>query len=267
VSEEELVECFKVAGMIKTDPSDGSVKVKLYRDESGRLKGDALLTFMKAESVPLAVTLRDGFTFRDLQPISVQAAKFEIRGELKEKRVSKDEAALRKKQKKLEMRRLAEWDGGLLPSGVAASSVVILKGLFSEAEAAEADADFYANLKQDVQVECGKAGPVEKVTIFEGSEFGAAAVRFKGKEDAQRCVAMMNARSFGSGRLECELYDGVSDFRARALREAGKAAPGASSASAAEESVEEQEAKLESFAQWLEADSTDEDADSDAGGD
>ena len=31
-----------------------------------------------------------------------------------------------------------------------------------------------------------------------------------------------------------------------------------------QESVEEQESKLESFAQWLEADSTDEDPDSDA---
>jgi hypothetical protein len=37
-------------------------------------------------------------------------------------------------------------------------------------------------LREDVRVECGKAGAIEKVTIFEGSEQGAAAVRFKSAE-------------------------------------------------------------------------------------
>ena len=49
--------------------------------------------------------------------------------------------------------------------------------------------DFYANLKQDVSVECRKAGEVDKVTLFEGSELGVAAVKFKLADDAQRCAA------------------------------------------------------------------------------
>eukprot|EP00965_Chrysotila_dentata_P006448 210398-Pleurochrysis_carterae.AAC.1 len=43
-------------------------------------------------------------------------------------------------------------------SGVRASTVVILKGLFTAEEATEADADFYANLKQDVQASAPVGG-------------------------------------------------------------------------------------------------------------
>lgn len=96
-----------------------------------------------------------------------------------------------------------------------------------------------------------------QVSIFEGSERGAAAVKFKHPDDAQRCVAMMRERSFGSEALQCELYDGASDYRPRAVREAAAVAPGGR---VGEESLEEQEAQLESFAQWLEADSTDDEA-------
>lgn len=101
-----------------------------------------------------------------------------------------------------------------------------------------------------------------QVSIFEGSERGAAAVKFKHPDDAQRCVVMMRERSFGSEALRCELYDGVSDYRPRAVREAAAVAPGGR---VGEETAEEQEAKLESFAQWLEADSTDDEADVEGG--
>uniref|UniRef100_A0A7S0LJC3 RRM domain-containing protein n=1 Tax=Coccolithus braarudii TaxID=221442 RepID=A0A7S0LJC3_9EUKA len=259
--EEDIAEIFKVAGLIKVDLADKSLKIKMYKDESGAFKGDALLSFLKPESVQLAVTLRDGYEMSPGHSLSVQPAKFEIRGELVEKAAKGKEALLqRKRQKMLETRRLAEWDDALLPRGVKASTVVVLQGLFTEEEAAEANADFYANLSQDVQVECAKAGEIDKVTVFEGSEYGAVAVRFKQQDDAQRCVSMMAERSFGSSRLVVELYDGVSDYRAKAVREGSATASGGPTA----ESLEEQEEKLESFAQWLEADSTDDEVDPDA---
>lgn len=42
----------------------GEPKIKLYKDESGTLKGDALITFFKEESVPLAINLLDDAEFR-----------------------------------------------------------------------------------------------------------------------------------------------------------------------------------------------------------
>ena len=104
-------------------------------------------------------------------------------------------------------------------------------------------------------MESKKAGEIEKVTIFEGSERGVAAVRFKQADDAEKCVAMMNERQFGASQVTAELYDGVSDYRVKPklVEEQG----GAAGAGAAE-SLEEQEKKLDDFADWLEADSTDE---------
>ena len=59
--------------------------------------------------------------------------------------------------------------------------------------------------------------------------------------------------------MSAELYDGVSDYRAQPAAAAGEGAPAVGGGAAAR-SVEEQEEKLDSFADWLEeqASSTDE---------
>ena len=151
---------------------------------------------------------------------------------------------------------MSQWEDSLLTSADGKRQcTVVMFGLFSAEQAAEADAHFYANLKQDVEVESKKAGEVEKVTVFEGSERGVAAVRFKQADDAEKCVAMMNERQFGASQVTAELFDGVSDYRVKpklADEAAGASAGGAT------ESIEEQEKKLDDFADWLEADSTDE---------
>ena len=265
-NEEELAECFKVAGLLKTDPASGLPRVRLYRGPGGFVKGDALISFLKAESVALACTLRDGFEFRNGRRINVQPAKFEKRegdeGAARKQggKLSKDEAQARKKQRLLEQRALNQWDAGLAVGK--RSTTVILTGLFDGEAALAADDAFYANLRQDVEVECAKAGGVEKVTVFEGSEKGAAAVRFKEADDAERCVAMMDERQFGDAMLHCELYDGVTDYRAAAKQQADAAANGGGPivgvGSAEGESMEDQEKKLDEFGDWLEAGSTDE---------
>ena len=293
VTVDEVVECFKVAGVLKTDPGSGEARVKLYTDSaSGGLKGDALVSFLKPESVALAVTLRDGFELRPGCVLKVQPAKFEKRdGEAAGsnggagggasggggRRMGKEEQAARKKQRLLERKALSEWEAGLSGTGKRNATVVIT-GLFDAvaiaAAAAEDDggAAFYENLKQDVEVECRKAGVVDKVTVFQGSERGAAAIKFKIADDAERCAAMLDERTFGQAVIRCEVYDGVTDYRAASLREAsaaggsasaGPAGGGSSSGggAAGNEAAgeEDEEAKLDAFGDWLEADSTDED--------
>ena len=115
------------------------------------------------------------------------------------------------------------------------------------------------DLRQDVEVECKKAGAVDKVFVFEASERGAVIAKFKAPEDAQRCVAMMNERKFGGAQISCVFYDGVTDYRALSVREAA-AAPSSNS-------VEEQEKDLNDYADWLEAESTDEELAADEGDD
>ena len=274
VSVEEIAQCFKVAGVLKTDPDTGAPKVRLYQAADGALKGDALLSFLKAESVQLAVTLRDGFEFRPGSRLSVQPARFEKREQPDGGGGGggKEAARARKRQRLREQHALADWDPGLV-SGRRTSSV-ILRGLFDASIAAEAEAEadggaaFYANLREDVRAECAKAGAIEKVAVFEGTAEGVCAVKFKRADDAERCVAMMDARSFGSqGAIRCEMYDGVTDYRAAHKRPGGAAGaagggetsrePSRPTGTHAAAAAAQEDGALDAYAAELEAESTD----------
>ena len=58
VSLAEIQEYFAKCGVIAEDAS-GKKRVKMYCDENGNFKGDALVTYFKPESVPLALQLLD----------------------------------------------------------------------------------------------------------------------------------------------------------------------------------------------------------------
>ena len=98
-------------------------------------------------------------------------------------------------------------------------------------------------------------GDLDKVFVFEASEKGAVIAKFKSPEDAQRCVSMMNERKFGGTQISCVFYDGVTDYRALDVREAA--------AHPTSQSTEEQEKNLNDYADWLEAESTDEELEGD----
>ena len=65
--------------------------MKLYKDSDNQIKGDGLCSFIKHESVNLALTILDGSELKG-NTISVGRAKFELKGEydpkLKPKKLS-----------------------------------------------------------------------------------------------------------------------------------------------------------------------------------
>jgi HIV Tat-specific factor 1 len=69
---------FEKYGILMEDVTTGLPRIKLYKDEQGGNKGDALVTYFKEESVELAVNLLDESDFRvgEGWPISVQQAVF-----------------------------------------------------------------------------------------------------------------------------------------------------------------------------------------------
>jgi hypothetical protein len=59
ITSEELLTFASKAGIVRLDKFTGEPKMKLYKDDTGSLKGDGLISFLKVESVELALTLLD----------------------------------------------------------------------------------------------------------------------------------------------------------------------------------------------------------------
>lgn len=91
VTPEELFEVARKAGIILTDEANGGARrIKIYTDEHGKNKGDALVKYALPDSVQLAIDLLDGSVFRPakskLNPsnepviIHVEKAEFSMHG-------------------------------------------------------------------------------------------------------------------------------------------------------------------------------------------
>lgn len=61
---EEVYDEFKKFGVIAEEVDSGKPRIKLYTDESGKFKGDALIVYFKPESIKLAIQMLDETDFR-----------------------------------------------------------------------------------------------------------------------------------------------------------------------------------------------------------
>lgn len=83
---EEVAEVFKKGGVFLIDPLTSLPRIKLYRNEMNHLKGDALIIYLREESVQLACQLLDDtpLRFDDTENLRVQPAVFKEKPKVEE---------------------------------------------------------------------------------------------------------------------------------------------------------------------------------------
>lgn len=99
ITEEELITLMKKCGFLMKDPDTGQLKVKMYKDKEGHFKGDALVAYLKRESVDLAIQLLDESYVKN-NLIRVEQARFQLKGEYDPSKKPKRSKKSKEKMKK-----------------------------------------------------------------------------------------------------------------------------------------------------------------------
>lgn len=131
-------------GMIAEEIDSGEPRIKMYEDDKGQFKGDALVVYFRPESVDLAVQMLDDTEFRlgtqgPNGNMRVQAADFSYKSQqaAPEKKNKKDQQKIIKRTQKMN-NKLADWDDDdpqQMPETTSKfDKVVILKHMFTMTE-------------------------------------------------------------------------------------------------------------------------------------
>ncbi|KAK8789658.1 hypothetical protein WA171_001749, partial [Blastocystis sp. BT1] len=235
-----LNDVFKRYGVIVTN-LDGTPKIKLYRDETGKLKGDASICFLRKESIQLAIQMQDGCPLRytDSQKVKVSEAIFQKKQnpEFKEREEAEDEKTKKLRWMHLQQQKQSlSWAEGDEEVGGVGLKIIVLENMFSLEEAQKPG--FKIEMKSDVLEGCEPFGTVDKITVFDTNPNGIVVVKFKSANAADNCVKKMDGRFFAGRKLKAYFWDGHTDYRVKITEE-------------------EENEKLESFANWIEGGDSD----------
>lgn len=214
ITETEFVDVMQKCGLVMKDMDTGKMKVKLYAEPgTNQLKGDALCTYIKKESVDLALNLLDGYDLRGHR-IRVERAKFTMKGDAYDpslkpkKKRRKDKEKLKKMQE-----RLFDWRPEKLRGEKSKhEKVVIVKNLF-DPSIFDKEVGLILEYQQDLRDECLKCGGVRKIIIYDRHPEGIAQITFKEFEAADACVQLLNNRWFCQRQITAEIWDGKTKYK------------------------------------------------------
>lgn len=207
---DELVEIVTKYGMLLRDDKN-KPKLKLYMDADGQPKGDALCTYIKVESVNLALDVLNGSQLRG-KTISVERAKFQMKGQFDPALKPKRKKNYKERQKKIH-EKLLGWQPDRLPNEPLKNErIVIIKNLFAPTDF-DKDVQLLLEYQQDIRSECVKCGEVKKVTLYDRHPEGVAQVTFREPTEAQTCIQLLNGRWFGQRQITAEIWDGKTKYK------------------------------------------------------
>lgn len=231
------------AGVIAEEIDSGNPRIKLYNDEAGNFKGDALVVFFKPQSVEMAIMLLDDTDFRleasgaGVGRIHVQAAESSYKkvqydqddaaagdkggaggpkpADKPAQKNNRDRQKIIKKTQKLDAK-LADWDDDdPYPTQAEVSKwdkMVILRHMFTLAELDD-DPAALIEIKEDIREECAKLGAVTNVVLYDEEKDGIVSVKFRDVESALACIQLMHGRSFDGRTVQATLATGTEKFK------------------------------------------------------
>ncbi|KAK8156293.1 nuclear mRNA splicing factor-associated protein [Phyllosticta citrichinensis] len=230
---EEIEEVFGKYGMIAEALEGGKKRIKLYTDDNGNFKGDALIIFYRPESVELAISMLDDSEFRfgtkgpngnmrvQVADSSYKKQKDEDKKQHFESRTHYDREKFAKKLKRHKERmekRIGEWSSEEEEERTRWEKNVVLKHMFTLAELEE-DKDAFDEIHEDIQEEASKYGEVTKVKICDKELDGVVIVQFNDFDAAERCAAAFNGRSFDGRTVVAYISQQRENFKAKSLEE------------------------------------------------
>ncbi|EGD77470.1 hypothetical protein PTSG_08565 [Salpingoeca rosetta] len=222
--EVEFYEFMKKCGVMAED-EEGAPKIQLYRDENGNVKGDGKCTYLRVESVTLALQLLDGTDYRDGNIVHLERAKFRKRDIERKKKMQKEKDGSDSKgggkkakvNKKTLSHKLLGWHDTDLKRKKAVG-VLILRHMFHPSEFTE-DPMLLVELKRDIEKECKKFGPIKKLEIFDRNPEGVVMVRYQDEAALGPAIATLNGRWFGGQQIVAEPWDGREKFKVEETEE------------------------------------------------
>ncbi|OQV05418.1 RNA recognition motif aka RRM, RBD, or RNP domain-containing protein [Cladophialophora immunda] len=252
--QEEIEHVFSKCGVIAEEIDSGKPRIKMYEDDKGQFKGDALVVYFRPESVNLAVQMLDDTDFRlgtegPMGKMRVQAADFSYKSQqdIPAKTSKREQKKVIQRTQKMQAK-LMDWDDddpqALQETSSKWDKVVILKHMFTLQELKE-DPAAMLEIKEDIREECAKLGEVTNVVLFDKEAEGVASVRFSNAQAAAACVKLMNGRWFDERQLEAYIATGREKFKKSSDKKVSF-----------DEDEDEEEAdeggRLDKFGSWLE---------------
>lgn len=223
-NEEEFVKFMSKCGVIDIDVRTNKPKAKLYKDEEGNFKGDGLCTYVKVESVQLALTIIDGSCIKPGQAIKVEKAKFELKGDynpkLKPKKLSKKE---QEKLKKHQEKFLAWEPDKLRGERSKRDKVIVIENVFDPKDF-DRNAGLILDCSNKIREHCNKFGSVRKVAVYDKHPQGICQVFFTSPEEADMAISMLDGRMFSNNKIPMKAYtwDGKTKYKINETEEEEK---------------------------------------------
>nr|CAH8860107.1 unnamed protein product [Trichobilharzia regenti] len=217
ITDDEFLTLMSKCGVIMNEPFTNVPRLKLYKDQNGKPKGDGRCCYIKVESVELALKILDGMMYAPGYTVHVERAKFQPKGEFDPKK--RRRLTLKEKKKlKQQQENLFRWgiDSSRFIRGKK-ERVVILKNAFNEADF-QKDVTLIPIVKERLRVQCAKCGIIKKIVVHDAHPEGVVSVTFSTPEEADTGIQFMAKALFdypgtgGARQLEAERWDGKTNY-------------------------------------------------------